>query len=53
MLVICDPTAGDTVKLNDINVTLVDVKESNGDQFNKPTEGNIYVLLFAERMDWT
>lgn len=39
---------GDTVKLNDINVTLIDVKESNGGQFNKPTDGNVFVTFEFE-----
>lgn len=39
---------GDVVKLNDINVTLVDVVESNGSQFNTPAEGNVFVTFEFE-----
>lgn len=35
---------GDVVELKNIKATLVDVKESKGTEFNKPTDGNIFVL---------
>jgi len=39
---------GDVVALNDVNVTLLSVKESKGSQFNKPTDGNVFVLCEFE-----
>ena len=39
---------GDTVKLEDVVVTLVDVTKSTGSTYNKPADGNIYVLCEFE-----
>lgn len=35
---------GETVESNDILVTLLEVKESKGSDFNKPSDGNVFVL---------
>ena len=35
---------GETAELNDIVVSLVDVKESYGSAYNKPKSGNVFVL---------
>lgn len=39
---------GETVELNDVNVTLVGVTENTGSTYNKPTEGNVFVLCEFE-----
>ena len=39
---------GDKVELNNVIVTLVSVTESKGSQYNKPTEGNVFVLCEFE-----
>ena len=39
---------GETVELNDVMVTLVGVTESTGSTYNKPTEGNVFVLCEFE-----
>ena len=39
---------GDKVELNNVVVTLVSVTESTGSQFNKPTDGNVFVLCEFE-----
>lgn len=39
---------GDTAELKDVLVTLVDVSESNGSQFNTPTDGNVFVICEFE-----
>ena len=39
---------GETAELNGVRVTLVNVTESNGSDFNKPTDGNIFVLCEFE-----
>ena len=39
---------GDTAALNDVNVCLVEVTESNGSDFNKPNDGNVFVLCEFE-----
>lgn len=39
---------GDTVQLNGINVKLIDVHESTGSQFMKPTDGNVFVTFELE-----
>lgn len=36
---------GDTAEYKGVKVTLNSVKESKGSQFNKPTEGNVYLLV--------
>lgn len=36
---------GDIVSLNDVNVTLLSVTESAGQQFLAPTDGNVFVLF--------
>lgn len=38
-------SVGDKVELNDIVVTLVNVTESNGSTYNKPADGNVFILL--------
>ena len=37
-------TVGETVQLNDVNATLVEVTTSKGSKYNKPTDGNVFVL---------
>ena len=39
---------GDTAALNDVNVCLVEVTESNGSQYNQPNDGNVFVLCEFE-----
>lgn len=39
---------GETVELNGVMVTLVGVTESTGSTYNKPTEGNVFVLCEFE-----
>lgn len=39
---------GETVKLGDIVVSLVEVTESKGSKYNKPTDGNVYLLCEFE-----
>ena len=39
---------GETVKLGDIVVSLVEVTESKGSKYNKPTAGNVYLLCEFE-----
>lgn len=36
---------GDSAKLEDINITLLSMSESNGSEYNKPEDGNVFVLL--------
>ena len=38
-------TVGDTVEYKDVKVTLNSIKENTGSQFNKPTEGNVFLLV--------
>lgn len=37
-------TVGDTVELKNVKVCLEDVSQSKGSKYNKPTDGNIFVL---------
>lgn len=37
-------TLGDTLEMGNIHVTLTDVSESNGSQFMKPADGNVFVV---------
>lgn len=39
---------GETAELNDIVVSLVDVKESTGSTYNKPKDGNVFLLCEFE-----
>ena len=39
---------GDKAELNNVAVTLVGVTESRGSQYNKPTDGNVFVLCEFE-----
>ncbi len=39
---------GDKVELNNVVVTLVGITESSGSQYNKPTDGNVFVLCEFE-----
>lgn len=39
---------GETAEANDITVTMVNVTESTGSAYNKPTEGNVFVLCEFE-----
>ena len=39
---------GDIVELDDVTVTLLNVTKSTGSQFNKPEEGNVFVLCEFE-----
>lgn len=41
-------TVGDKVKLGDVVVTLVNVSESSGKDYTKPTDGNVFVLCEFE-----
>lgn len=37
-------TVGDSISLDDVVVTLVDVVESNGKDFSTPSDGNVFVI---------
>lgn len=37
-------TVGDSISLDDVVVTLVDVSESNGKDFSTPSDGNVFVV---------
>lgn len=39
---------GETAELNNVRVTMTDYSESNGSQFNKPAEGNVFVTVEFE-----
>lgn len=39
---------GERVELNDVAATLVEVKEEKGSTFNKPVEGNVFILCEFE-----
>lgn len=39
---------GDSVELDDVVVTFIDVTESKGSNYNKPAEGNVFVLCEFE-----
>lgn len=39
---------GETVELKDVHATLVGVSESNGSTYNKPSDGNVYILCEFE-----
>lgn len=39
---------GETVELNDIQVTLLGINESNGSDFNKPSDGKVFALCEFE-----
>ena len=39
---------GDTVELNKVVVSFVDITESTGSDFNKPADGNVYILCEFE-----
>lgn len=39
---------GDVVELSDVTVSFVDVVTSSGSDFNKPTDGNVFVLCEFE-----
>lgn len=39
---------GDTAEFKDIRVTLTNIAESNGGDYNKPSEGNVFVLAEFE-----
>ena len=41
-------TVGETAQYKGINVTFVEVKENEGDTFNKPSDGNKFVLAVFE-----
>ncbi|HPU63723.1 MAG TPA: DUF4352 domain-containing protein, partial [Mobilitalea sp.] len=41
-------SVGETAQLNNINVTLVSVSESEGSKYNKPSEGKIFLLAEFE-----
>lgn len=41
-------TVGETAELNDIQVTMVNYEENNGSDFNKPTSGNVFLLVNFE-----
>lgn len=36
---------GETAEMNDIQVTLVGYEESSGSEYNKPSDGNVFLLL--------
>lgn len=39
---------GDAVELNDVKVTLTNISESNGSDFNRPSDGNVFLLCEFE-----
>lgn len=39
---------GETAEYKDIQVTLLNITESDGSQFNKPTDGNVFILAEFE-----
>lgn len=39
---------GETAELNDITASLVNISETNGSSYNKPSDGNIFVLCEFE-----
>ena len=39
---------GETAEMNDIQVTMLNYTESNGSEYNKPTDGNVFVLVEFE-----
>lgn len=39
---------GDTAEFKDIRATLTNITESNGSEFNKPSDGNVFVLAEFE-----
>lgn len=39
---------GETAELKDVSVSFVEVTESNGSTYNKPTDGNVFVLCEFE-----
>lgn len=41
-------TVGEIVELKDVQVSLVNVTKSSGSDYNKPTEGNIFILCEFE-----
>lgn len=41
-------TVGDSVELNGITVTLIDVSESTGANFMTPTDGNVFIICEFE-----
>lgn len=41
-------TVGETAELNDVQITLSDYKESTGNEYNKPLNGNVFVIAKFE-----
>ena len=41
-------SVGETATLNNVSVTMVGVTENSGSDFNKPTDGNVYVICEFE-----
>ncbi len=41
-------SVGETAEMNDVQVTMLKYEESKGSDFNKPTDGNIFVLVEFE-----
>lgn len=39
---------GEIAELNDVQVTLTDYKESSGSEYNKPTDGNVFLMAEFE-----
>ena len=39
---------GETAEMNDVQVTMTDYSENNGSEWNKPTDGKVYVLVEFE-----
>lgn len=39
---------GETAELNDVQVTMLNYTETDGSEFNKPTEGNVFVIVEFE-----
>lgn len=39
---------GETAELNNIQVTMIDYKESSGSEYNKPNDGNVFLLVEFE-----
>ena len=41
-------TKGEIAEMNDVQVTLVNYEESNGSEYNTPSEGNVFLLVNFE-----
>ena len=41
-------TVGETAEMNDVQVTLLKYSESEGSEFNKPSDGNVFLMAEFE-----